>query len=75
MVGTDLGRRAEAGFISGGELISIRPARWHWWRIRAGRGGRQNSLCKHVVLVVEKQFAIHLQTRRQKTDIKFMIVG
>ena len=53
--------------------MSLRPARRGWWRIRAGSGGRQASLCKHVVLVVEKQFVIYLQTRCQKTDIWFMI--
>jgi len=37
-VGTDLGTRPEAGFISGGEQISLRPARRRWWRIRIGRG-------------------------------------
>jgi len=74
-VGTDLGRRAEAGFISGGEHKSLRPARRRWWHTRAGSRGRQASLCKHVVLVVEKQLVIHLQTRCQKTDIGFMMVG
>ena len=64
-----------AGFISGGEQMSLKPARRRWWRIRAGSGGRQASLCKHVVLVVEKQLVIHLQTRRQKTDIGVMIDG
>jgi len=39
------------------------------------KGGRQASLCKHVMLVVEKQFVIHLQTRCQKTDIWHMIDG
>jgi len=29
-VGTDLGRRAVAGFISGGEPMSLRPARRRW---------------------------------------------
>jgi len=74
-VGTDFGRRAVAGSISGGEQISLRPARRRWWRIRTGRGGRQASLCKHIVLVVEKQLVIHLQIRRQKTDIGFRIDG
>ena len=69
-----LGRRAKPG-TSGGEQIRLRPARRCWSRIRAGSGGRQASLCKHVVLVVEQQLVIHLQTRRQKTDIEFMIVG
>jgi len=72
-VGTDLGRRAVAGSISGGEQISLRPARRHWWRIRAGSRGRQASLGKHIVLVVEKQLVIHLQTQCQKTDIGLMI--
>jgi len=72
-VGTDLERRAKAGFISGGEQMSLRPARQRWWRIRARSGGRQASLCKHVMLVVEKQLVIHLQTRYQKTDIRPMI--
>jgi len=67
--GTDLGRRAVAGFTSGGEKMSLRPARCHWWRTRAGSGGRQASLYKHVRLVEEKQLLIHLQTRCQKTDI------
>ena len=61
-VGTDLGRRAEAGFISGGEQTSLRPARRRWWHIRVGSGWRQASLWKKVVLVVEKQLVIHLQT-------------
>jgi len=74
-VGTDLGRRAEAGFISGGEQMSLRPARGRWWRIRTGNGGRQASLCKHVMLVEEKRLVIHLQTRCQKTDIGPMIDG
>jgi len=74
-VGTDSGRRVEAGFISGVVQISLRPARQRWWRIRAGSWGRQASLNKQVVLVVEKQLVIHLQTRRQKTDIGFMITG
>jgi len=74
-VGTVLGRRAEAGFISGGEQISLRAARRRWWRIRAGRGGRQASLCIQVVLVVEKQLVIHLQIQRQKADIGFKLDG
>jgi len=61
-VGTVFGRRAEAGLMSGGEQISLRPARRRWWRITRGSGGRQASLCKHIVLVVEKQLVIHLQT-------------
>ena len=73
-MGTDLGRRAEAGFIFGGEQISLRPARQRWWRTRTDSGGRQASLCKHIVLVVVKQLVIHLQTQRQKTDIGFMMV-
>jgi len=68
-VGTDLGRRAVAGFISGEEQMSLRPARRRWWRTRTGSGGRQASLCRHVRLVEEKQLVIHLQTRCQKTDI------
>ena len=72
-MGTDLGRRDVAGFISGGEQMSLRPARRRWWRISIGRGGRQASLCKHVRLVEEKQLVIHLQTRCQKTDIWPMI--
>jgi len=63
------------GFISGGEQMSLRPARWRWWRISAGCRGRQASLCKHVVLVVEKQLVIHLQTRCQKKDIGLMTDG
>ena len=74
-VGTDLGRRAVAGFISGGEHMSLRPARRRWWRTRAGSRGRQASLCKHVRLVEEKQLVIHLQTRCQKTDIGPMMDG
>jgi len=58
-VGTDLGRRAKAGFISGAEQISLRPARRCCWLIRTDSGGSQASLCKHVVLVVEKQLVIH----------------
>jgi len=61
-VGTGLGRRAEAGAISGGEQIGLRPARWRWWGRRTDSRGRQASLGKHVVLVVEKQLVIHLQT-------------
>ena len=72
-VGTDLGRRAVAGFISGGEQMSLRPARRHWWRTSISSGGRQASLCKHVRLVEEKQLVIHLQTRCQKADIGPMI--
>jgi len=72
-VGTDLGRRAVAGFTSGGEQMSLRPARRRWWRIRTGSGGRQASLCKHVMLVEEKQLVIHLQTRCQNTDMGPMI--
>jgi len=72
-VGADLVRRAEAGFISGGEQMSLRPARRRWWRIRTGSEGRLASLYKHVKLVVEKQLVIHLQTRCQKTDIGLMI--
>jgi len=74
-VGTDLGRRAGAGFISGGEQMSLRPARRRWWRISISSGGRQASLCKHVRLLEEKQLVIHLQTRCQKTDIGPMIDG
>jgi len=55
--------------------MSLRPERRRRWRIRAGSGGRQASLCKHVVLVVEKQLVIHLQTRCQNTDIGLMIDG
>jgi len=55
--------------------MSLRPARRRWWRIIAGKGGRQASLCKHVVLVVKKQLVIHLQTRRQKMDIGFRMAG
>ena len=68
-VGTDLGRRAVAGFISGGEQMSLRPATRRWCRTREGSGGRQASLCKHVCLVEEKQLVIHLETRCQKTHI------
>ena len=64
-----------AGFISGGEQMSLRPARRRWWRTRTGSGGRQASLCKHTRLVEEKQLVIHLQTRCQKTDIRPMVVG
>jgi len=60
-------------FISGGEQISLRPARCRWWRIRHGRGGRHASLWRHIVLVVEKQLVIHLETCHQKTDIGSMI--
>jgi len=74
-VGTDFGSCAEAGLISGGEQMSLRLARRRWWRIRVGKGERQASLCKHVVLVVKKQLVIHLQTRRQKMDIGFMMAG
>jgi len=74
-VRTVFGSRAEAGFISGGEQLSLRPARRHWWRIRAGNGGRLASLCKHVVLVVKRQLVINLQSRRQKTDISFRMAG
>jgi len=72
---TDLGRRAVAGFISGVEQMSLRPARRPWWRTSISSGGRQASLCKHVRLVEEKQLVIHLQTRCQKTDIGPMIDG
>jgi len=71
----DFERFAEAGFISGEELMSLRPARRHWWRIRTGSGRRQASLCKYLVMVVEKQLVIHLQTRREKMDIGFTIDG
>jgi len=64
-----------AGFISGGEQMSLRPARRHWWCTRTGSGGRQASVCKHVRLVEEKQLVIHLQTRCQKTDIGPMMDG
>jgi len=74
-VGTDLGRRAVAGFISGGEQMSLRPARRRWWRTRIGSGGRQASLCRQVKLVEEKQLVIHLQTRYQKMDIGPRIDG
>jgi len=74
-VGTVLGRRAVAGFTSGGEQMSLRPARQPWWHTRTGSGGRQASLCRHVMLVDEKQLVIHLQTRCQKTDIGPMIDG
>jgi len=75
MVETDLGRRAVAGFISGGEQMSLRPARRRWWRTSTGSGGRQASLCKHARLVEEKQLVIHLQTRCQNTDIGPMMDG
>jgi len=58
-----------AGFISGGEQMSLRPARRRWCRIRTGSGGRRASLCKHPRLVEETQLVIHLQTRCQNTDI------
>jgi len=74
-VGTDFRSRAVAGFISGGEHMSLRPARRRWWRTRAGSGGRQASLCKHIRLVEEKQLVIHLQTRCQKMDIGPMMDG
>ena len=51
-----------AGFISGGEQMSLRPARRRWWRTRTASGGRQASLCKHARLVEEKQLVIQLQT-------------
>jgi len=73
--GTVFGSHGEAGFISRGEQMSLRPARLRWWRIRAGKGWRQASLCKHVLLVVQKQLVIHLQTGRQKTDIGFRMAG
>jgi len=69
----DLGRRAVGGFISGGEQVSLRPARRRWWRTRTGSGGRQASVCKHVRLVEEKQLVIHLQTRCQKMHIGSMM--
>ena len=75
MVGTDLGRSAVAGFISGGEQMSLRPARRRWWRTRTGSGGRQASLCKHLMLVEEKQLVIHLETGCQKMDIGPMMDG
>jgi len=74
-VGMNLGKCAVARSISWGELMRLRPARRRWWRIRAGSGGRQASLCKHVVLVVEKQLVIHLQTQCLKTDSGLMIDG
>jgi len=64
-----------AGFISGGEQMSLRPARRRWWRTRISSGGRQASLCRQVKLVEEKQLVIHLQTRCQKTDIRPRIDG
>jgi len=64
-----------AGFISGGEQMSLRPARGRWWRTSMSSVGRQASLCKHVRLVEEKQLVIHLQTRCQKTDIGPRING
>jgi len=42
-----------------GEQMRLKPARRRWWRIRTGSGGRQASLCKYIVLVVEKQFVLH----------------
>jgi len=64
-----------AGFISGGEQMSLRPARRRWWRTRIGSGGRQASLCRQAKLVEEQQLVIHLQTRCQKTDIGPRIDG
>jgi len=55
--------------------MSLRPARRHWWRTRTGSGGRQASLCRHVMLVDEKQLVLYPQTRCQKTDIGPMIDG
>jgi len=54
--------------------MSLRPAMRRWWHTRTGSGRRQASLYKQMVLV-EMQFVMHLQTRRQKIDIGFMIVG
>jgi len=64
-----------AGSISGGEQMSLRPARRRWWRTRSGSVGRQASLCRQVILVEEKQLVIHLQTRCQKKDIAPRIDG
>ena len=64
-----------AGFTSGGEQMSLRPARRRWWRTRTGSGGRQAFLCKHAMVVEEKQLVIHLQVRCQKMDIGPMIDG
>jgi len=64
-----------AGLISGGEQMSLRPAWRRWWHTRTGSSGRQASLCKHVMLVEEKQLVIHLQTRCQKKDMGPMIDG
>jgi len=64
-----------AGFTSGGEQMSLRPARRRWWRTRTGNWGRQASLCKHVMLVEEKQLVIHLQTQCQQTVMGPMIDG
>ena len=72
-MGADLGRRAKAGFISGGEQRSLRWARRCWWRTRTGSEGRHASLCQQVVLVVGKLLVLRLQTRREKTDIWFMM--
>ena len=74
-VGMEFGRHAKAGLISGGGQISLWPARQRWWHMRVGSRGRQASLCKHVVLIVERQLVIHLQTQHQKKDIEFIIVG
>jgi len=53
----------------------LRLARRRWWDTRTARGGRQASLCRHVMLVDEKQLVIHLQTLCQKTDIGPMMDG
>ena len=68
-MGTDFGRRADAGFTSGGAQISLKQAWRRWWRIRTGSGGRLASLCMHVKFVEEKQLVIHLQTRCQITTV------
>ena len=55
--------------------MNLRPTRRRWWCTRTGSGGGQASLCKHVMLVEEKQLVIHRQTRCQKADMGPMIDG
>ena len=64
----EAGSLADAGFISGGEHITLRLARRRLYVRRRSRGGRQASMARMSIGVHAKQFVDHLWTLCQKAN-------
>jgi len=67
-IGTERGRRAATGLISGGEQSTLGSARRRLYLRRSSRGGRQASMARMSVGVHRKQLVVYLWTLCQKEE-------